>query len=291
MANDNVYLSGRIIPAGEAAISVSDAGLLYGASAFTTMLGHNGAVFRFDRHLKRLMETVELLSLQTDATPELLKDATCRLLKANELTDARIRITLSPGSIHRKQPTTLITAEPLPDYPGWWYDKGLTVVVTSFKQVAGDPTFGYKTGCYLPRVLARQETAAKGAAEALWFTTTNHLAEACFNNVFLVLHGELVTPPLDTPVLPGVVREAVIELCGAIGIDCHADRQLTVHDMLSEEEMFLTGSCMGIRPVVRIEQHAVGSESPGEITKQIMAAYRELLERECPAAEPTKQDM
>ncbi len=284
MAHDNVYLNGKILPAAKATVSVCDAGLLHGASAFTTMLAHKAKVFRFDRHLERLMETVEVLSLRTGAeaaNPEALKTATYDLLQANELTEARLRITLTPGSVREDRPTTLITADPLPDYPNEWYEKGITVVVTSYKQAAGDPTYGYKTGCYLPRVLARQAAAAKGAEEALWFTTADRLAEACFCNVFLVLSGEVFTPPLDTPVLPGVVRQAAIELCSQLGVTCHDDRELKVREMLDAEEMFLTASCSGVRPVVRIERHAVGNEAPGNITKQIMVAYQELLELEC----------
>jgi len=276
-----VYLNGSLIPADRAHISVRDAGLLHGASAFTTMLAHNGVVFRLDRHLARLMETVRLLDLRADATAATLTEATYDLLKANGLSQARMRITLTPGPIDSDRPTTLVTAEPLPEYPAEWYEKGISVVVASFKQLAGDPAFGYKTGCYLTRILARREASAKGAEEALWFTGDNHLAEACFCNVFLVLGGKVHTPPRDTPVLPGVVRGAVIELCQELDIECNADTPLTVREMLDAREIFLTSSTMGIRPVVRVERHAVGDEKPGEITRKITAAYRDLLEREC----------
>jgi len=281
MAKNNVYLNGKIIPAAQATISISDAGFLHGTSAFTTMMARRGVVFRLDRHLGRLMDTVELLGLRTDVTGSDLRTGVYRLLDANELRDARLRITITPGSIHDDQPTTLITAEPLPEYPRQWYEKGITAVVATFRQVIGDPTCGRKTGCYLPRVLARQEAASKGAEEAIWFTTDNCLAEGCFTNVFLVLGGEVFTPSLDTPVLPGVVREAVIELCQAHDIKCHADGKLTVRDMLDAEEMFVTASCSGVRPVVRVERHAVGDEKPGRVTGRIMAAYADLLAAEC----------
>lgn len=271
------------MPAGEAAVGISDAGFLHGASAFTTMLARNGVVFRLDRHLVRLMETVQFFNLRTDATVDDLAAAARELLAANKLSDARVRITLTPGSIHDGRPTTLITADPLPEYPREWYEKGISVVVTSFKQTTADATSGYKTGCYFPRVLARQAAAAKGAEEALWFTTDNRLAEACFCNVFLVLDGKVHTPPRDTPVLPGVVRHAVIELCGQLGIECDAETPLTVHEMLAAGEMFLTASCAGIRPVVCVERHVVGDEKPGEITRKIMSAYEQLLQRECKA--------
>jgi len=281
MSKNQVYLNGKIVPADEARVSVWDSGLLHGASAFTTMLAAGGVVFRLDRHLRRVMGTVELLKLRTGATAEALAAGVSAVLAANELIDARLRITLTPGSVKGGEPTTLITAEALPEYPPQWYEKGISVVVSSFKQVAGDPTDGQKTGCFLPRVLARQEAAAKGAEEALWYTPDNRLAEACFSNVFLVVGGKVLTPPRDTPVLPGIVREAVLELCRELGIDADDQTTLTVRQMLGCEEMFLTASCAGIRPVVSVERHVVGDGAPGPVTKKLMDAYRRLVDREC----------
>ena len=285
MSELSVYLNGRIVPADQACISVSDAAVLHGASAFTTMLAHNGRVFRLPGHLERLLGTVGRLGLRTETAAAPLAAAVEELLRAGGLTEARLRITLSPGSVRddgEARPTTLITAEPLPPQPEDWYRKGLTVVVSSFRQTAEDPTAGLKTGCYLPRVLAMKEAAAKGAAEALWFTHDHRLAEACFCNVFLVLGGKVLTPPVDTPALPGIVRGAVIELCGALGIDCRQDQALTVREMLAAEEIFLTASCSGVRPVVRVERHPVGQERPGPVTQRLASAYRDLLDRECP---------
>ncbi len=285
MADAYTYLNGALVPSAEAKISAADAGLLHGASAFTTMLAHNGRVFRLDRHIARVLETVGLLGLRHDAAPQSLADAVDALLKKNDLSRARMRMTLTPGPASGDAPTTLITAAPVGEQPTDWYEKGISVVVSSFKQHQGDPAFGYKTGCYLSRVLARREAVAKGVEEALWFTTGNQLSEACFCNVFLVLDGKAYTPPRDTPVLPGIVREAVLELCEAGGIDAIADEPLTVNEMLKAQEMFLSSSVSGLRPVVRIERHTVGDGKPGPVTRQLMQAYRELLERECPPAE------
>lgn len=281
MGELHVYLNGKIVPAGEARISVSDAGFLHGASAFTTMRAHNGRVFRLDRHLSRLMETVKLLDIRAGADEKALAAAVEQVLRANELSEARMRITLTAGDVKGGEPTTVITAEPVPEYPAEWYAKGISVIVTAFKQARGDPTFGYKTGCYLLRMLARREAAGKGAEEALWYTTENHLAEACFCNVFLVLGGKVRTPPLDTPVLPGVVRQAVLELCAELDVSADSGTPLTFREMLAAEEMFLTSSVAGIRPVARVERHPVGDERPGPITRKIMDAYARLLDREC----------
>jgi branched-chain amino acid aminotransferase len=283
MSDLQVHLNGRLVPASEARISVFDAGLLHGASAFTTMLAHKGKVFRLRRHLRRLLGTCQLLGLRAGATEDALASAAGEVLRANGLAEARMRVTLTPGSVKEEQggPTTLITAEPIQEYPKAWYEKGISVVISSYQQAKGDPTFGNKTGNYLTRMLARQEAARKGAEEALWYTTDNLLAEACFCNVFLVAEGTVRTPPRDTPVLPGIVREAVIELCGALGVPCDDQTPLTVREMLAAGEIFLTSSTAGIRPVARVERHPVGEEKPGPITRRLMDAYAALLEREC----------
>ncbi len=281
MSGRVVYLNGELVPAERAAISVSDAGFLHGASTFTTMLAHNGVVFRLERHLSRLMDTVNLLGLRTDATDQSLRKGVGKVLEANGFSEARMRITLSPGPIDGDSPTSLVTAAPLEKYPSEWYEKGISLIVTSFRQSPEPPVSGFKTGCYLPRVLARREAAARGAEEALWFTSDNRLAESCFNNVFLVLEGKVMTPPLDTPVLGGIVREAVLELCRRDEIPCDDKTPLTVGEMLAADEVFLTGSCSAVRPVVRIERHRVGDGKPGDLTRKIMSAYAKLLDDEC----------
>ncbi len=285
MANQNVYLNGMIVRAEEARINVYDVGLLHGASSFTTLRAHNGKPFRLEAHLHRLACDVEALGMRIPVDRELLSGALTELLDANELSEARCRITLTPGIAGADSPTTLITADPLPAYPDRWYSDGLVVAVAEQKQLADNPTFGHKTGCYLPRMLALRKAAEKGAEEALWFTTENYLAESCMCNVFLALDGQVWTPPLETPVLPGTVRQVVLELCRQGQIPAHEDRPLTVKEMLAAEEVFLTGSTTGLRPVVQIEKHQVGNGRPGEVTATMSEAYKRLLDAECPAGE------
>ncbi len=282
MSDGFVYLNGEVLPAGEAQLSVFDTGLLHGASVFTTLLAHNGRPFRLDRHLRRLMDSAEKIGLRHQATPEELTGAVAAVLEANGLSEARVRITLTPGAPGAEpRPTALVTAA-RPGIQSWWYQKGIGVVVSGVRQYERSPLTGLKTGCYLLRVLARQAAAAVGADEALWFTLSGHLAEACYCNVFLVREGAVFTPPLETPVLPGIVRQAVIELCRDMDLPCRDDQPLGSDDVRSAEEMFLTSSVSGVRPVVRLERRPIGDERPGPVTKRIMAAYAKLLEAECP---------
>ena len=282
MTERMVYVNGAIVHEDDAKISAADPGFLFGASVYSTLLAHQGVIFRFNEHLERLASTINLLGMQIDVTTGQLIEAAYSVLDANGLTEGRLRIDITPGPPRGDAgPTVIATADPLPDYPNEWYTKGIKVIVSSMKQATGSPIYGVKTGCYLPRLLAQQEAAAKGATDALWFTAENYLAEACTSNVFLVREGKVLTPPVDTPVLPGVVRNVILQLCESLDIPASDSEKLTVHDMLSADEAFLTGSTMGIRPVVAIEQHTVGEGTPGEITRRLRAAYQELLDTEC----------
>jgi len=281
MSGKYVHLNGSLVPAADATISVADAGFLHGASSFTTMRAHNGVVFRLGTHLARLLGTVDVLGLRTEATSESLTTAVGELLVANELSDARLRITLSPGDVSGGDPTVVVTAEALPEYPPTWYSEGISVSITELRQSPTDIASGRKTGCYFPRILAMRTAAAKKTQEALWFTPSGHLAEGCFCNVFLRAGDELLTPPLDTPVLDGVLRGVVIELCEKLSIKCVDSRPIPGRELLDADELFMTSSCSSIRPVVRVEDQAISDGKVGPITAELMEAYNELLEVEC----------
>lgn len=282
MTDGYVYINGQVVPESEATLSVFDTGFLHGASVFTTLRSHNGKAFRLDRHIGRLLEMADKIGIRHDTTDEKLTSAVAEVLKANDISEGRIRITISPGPVGLEKPTVVVTASPLEAYPKWWYEKGIGVIISGVRQFTGDPTAGLKTGCYLPRVLARQAAAIAGAQEALWFTENGHLAEACFCNVFIVHDGEVSTPPLTTPVLPGIIRQTVIELCDKLAIPCQTDKPITGEDVSAADEMFLTSSTAGVCPVVRIDRNPVSDEKPGPITKKLLNTYEQLLEEECP---------
>lgn len=290
MSDLKVHLNGALVPAEQAAVSVDDVGLLHGGSAFTTLAARDGKCFRLDRHIARLHETCELLSLRVgpDGSAEALTAAVGEVLAANGLAGsgsvARIRITLTPGAVTSLQPTTIVTAGALPPTPPKMIDAGVDVTVSSYRQIFGDPTFGYKTGCYFPRVLARKEAHRKQCAEAFWFTPAGHLAEACFMNVFLVKDGRVRTPARDTPCLPGVTRQAVIDCCEGMDIPVDDAEPILGQDVLAAEEIFLTASTTGLLPVVRVERRPIGDETPGPVTRQLRSAYETLVAAE--AKEP-----
>lgn len=118
--------------------------------------------------------------------------------------------------------------------------------------------------------------------EAIWFNVHNRLAEGSISNVFLVKDGALKTPPLDTPVLPGIARAVILELARRSGMEV-AEAALALDDLLAADEVFLTNVIMQIMPVVRVEKHEVGHGRVGPIASQLREDFRNLVRKECQA--------
>jgi len=277
---EKVFLNDKLIDIDKAGIPVTDAGFLYGAGLFETMRVCNGVVFGLNDHLDRLFFSAKKLSINNTYTKKIITDAIYELLKANKLTDARLRLTLSSGPMSQNdqspKPTLLITAAKFKPYPNDYYKKGVLVILCPYKQNPVNPLYGHKTICYFPRMLALQFAHQKRAAEALWFTIDNRLAEGCISNVFLVKDSILYTPPIQTPVLAGVARKTVCQIALRNSIEL-VEKNLYIDDCLEAEEMFLTNVIMQIMPVNSIEKHIVGEGKVGLMTEKLMEFYQACL--------------
>ncbi len=281
---EKVFLNDKLVGIEDARVPALDSGFLYGAGLFETMRAYDSVVFRLSDHLDRLLNSAKALSIEHSYNKEYLKDSIYKVLKANELADARIRLTLSAGAMARSQEkssaTLLITAAKLQPYPAEYYNKGVLVVLCPFRQNVSDPTCGHKTTSYMSRMLALKQAHEKQAAEALWFTTDGRLAEGCISSVFLVKDSRLYTPAVNIPVLPGIARKTVCELAIAEKIEI-IEKDLTIDDLLSAEEVFITNVIMQVIPVVGIEKHTVGDSKPGTITRKITDCYNEFVKKHC----------
>jgi branched-chain amino acid aminotransferase len=276
-----VYLNGSLIPLSQANVSALDYGFLFGFGLFETMRSYNGWVFRLDRHLSRLTNSAEALGLFLKA-PE-LKDAVMDTIQANELGDARIRITVSPGEGGMTpdpgtcmKPTILVMAEHYQPYPSKVYRKGFSVVISSIRRNSLSPLSRLKSTSYLESILIKQEARAAGVDEALCLNEKGFLAEAGMSNIFLVSGGTLKTPGLESGILPGITREAVLELASQMDISA-LEQEISPDELFQAEEIFLTNSLIEVMPLTEIDKLPVASGKPGPVTRRLMAAYKRLV--------------
>jgi len=276
-----VYLNGCLMPRSQASISVLDYGFLYGYGLFETMRAYGGQVFRLDSHLNRLVRSAEVLGLSIGVTD--LKDAVMATLQANQLSDARIRITVSigegsmvPDPSTCNKPTVLIIAGHYQPYPEQIYQKGFRAVVSSIRRNSQSPLSRLKSANYLENMLAKQEARAAGVDEALCLNEKGLLAESSMSNIFLVNDGILRTPTEDSGILPGITREVVLELASQLGINTF-EQDIRLDELSQTQEAFLTNSLIEIMPLTEIDGKPVGSGRSGPVTQRLMADYRKLV--------------
>ena len=281
---EKVFLNDKLVDIDKACISVTDSGFLYGAGLFETMRSHNGVVFALTDHLDRLFVSAGTLSINNPYAREYITEAINKVLRANKLSDARLRLTLTNGpmaeSEQQRKSTLLITAAKLRSYPSEYYKKGVMVVLCPFRQNPIDPTSGRKTTSYFSRMIALNMAHQKRAAEALWFTVDNRLAEGCISNVFLVKDSVLYTPPIKTPVLAGVARKTVCQLALQNSIK-FTEKDLSIDDVLGADEIFLTNVIMQVMPINKVEKHMVGDGLVGPVTKKLHTFFDQLVKNEC----------
>lgn len=279
-----VYLNGRFIPRSQARVSALDYGFLYGFGLFETMRAYAGRVFRLDRHLSRLEDSAKVLGLSIERVG--LKSAVMDTIRANRLGDARIRITVSPGegAINAEpgtcvKPTVLVVAEKYIPYRQQVYRKGFRAIVSSIRRNSRSLISGLKSTSYLESILARQEARVAGVDEAICLNEKGFVAEASMSNVFMITDGILKTPGLESGILPGITRQAVMELASETGVTSR-ECDIELDELFQAQEAFLTGSLIEIMPLTEIENKPIGNGRPGTITGRLMAAYKELVTNE-----------
>ena len=284
-----VYLNGSLMPPSQARVSVFDHGFLYGYGLFETMRAYNGRVLLLERHLNRLLEAALLLGLAGLNAAELGKACTTTL-KANGLKSARLRLTVSrgeagslTGTCHK--PTILVTASGYSPLPAGKYDRGFRAGLASFGRCSQSPIVSLKSTSYLANVMARIEAEAAGLDECLLLNEQDYITEGSTSNIFFVTAaGTLITPSLDCGLLAGITRQVVMEMAGSLGIKA-VEAEVRLKDLEQSSEAFLTNSLMEIMPLVGVRDNSgkvitIGSGRPGPVTRRLMSAYREMVERE-----------
>ncbi len=290
-----IFLNGEFIDEGAPAmVSAFDAGFTHGVGLFETMSARRNdageiEVVRLLDHIDRLGESARQLRLTTELRRPALAGAVKRTAQRCGLDRQRIRLTITGGDLNplsaarqgragAHDPTILIVAQAATAYPEEMYEQGVVAALADLKVNPLDPMSAHKTLNYWGRLSALQQASAKGAAEALVFQVTNHLAGGCVSNAILVKDGRVLTPVvrgeespggLPSPVLPGVTRAEVLDSARRLGLET-TSRMLTIDDVLGADELMLTNSSWGILPVVRVEAQNIAGGVVGEVTKKLL---------------------
>jgi branched-chain amino acid aminotransferase len=281
--NGLIYVGDGFRPAGEAAVSVLDHGLLYGDGIFEGIRAYNGRVFKLERHIERLFDSAKAIRLEVplgQADVAALVVDTCR---RNDIVDGYIRLlvtrgvgelSLSPSTC--PTPTIVVIARPVPPLYRRGPREGITAITSTFRRNPPDALSpAIKSLNYLNNVMARIEAADRNADEAILLDRDGHVAEATADNIFIVTDRALVTPPTSTN-LRGITRETMLRLAGELGIRTE-ERSFALFDLWTAQEAFMCGTMAEVVPVASVDERRIGAGTPGPVTLRLMAAYGELV--------------
>ena len=258
-----ISLNGVLIEQDVARIDPSDRGLLLGDGVFETIAVRKGTARRLPAHLARLRLGAAVLNIPLTQTDEQLAALINDTLTANALTEAVVRVTLTRGPGGRgivapaePKPTLMISAAPQPA-PA---EPARVIIAQDTRRNEFSPLAQIKSLNYLDNIIARQQATAQNADDALLLNTAGRIAESTVANIFVLVNGGLVTPPISEGALPGVMRAEAIKLSRA------EERPVTIDMLGAASEIFLTNA-LGLRAVVKVGDHIVGDGEPGLITQ------------------------
>ncbi|OIR09048.1 D-alanine aminotransferase [mine drainage metagenome] len=260
-----VWLNGSLLDEAAARIDPSDRGLTLADGLFETLCLKGGKVRHLAAHLARLRAGADCLGFQAPRSDTDIAEAMLALAKAHSQADGLLRLTLTRGPAPRgllppaqPQPTLLITLAPAVPDPA----PARAILATVTRRNEFSPASRFKTLNYIDNLLARREAAARGADDALLLNSQGRLAESTIANLFLVIDGAVLTPPVADGALPGVMRADVIDRLGAGTAPLHPA------DLAVASEAFLTNAA-GIRALVMVDGHAIGGGHPGPVTTRL----------------------
>lgn len=281
-------VNGRLVDEGRATVSVLDYGLLYGYGLYETMRAENGVVFRLGRHLARLRGSAAEIDLPVTWKDSEIREAIRKTLNANKLRDAYVRLTVTRGASEPRldlrknvEPTIIVLCRPLPAGIGEKQRRGVKLQLSErYTRYSADVRSRVKSTNYLINALAKMEAGELGVDDVILLNEKGFVAECSTANIFLAKGGKLITPPVDSGVLPGITRGTVIEIAEEIGLK-NEERKIKIEEIKTADEVFKTSAVMGVVPVVEVLGIGIAYEKPGMITKRIQAEYRKLIEKEC----------
>ena len=280
MNKSNVYLNGSFLPLEEAQISVMDRGFLFGDSIYEVIPAYSGRLFRLPHHLQRLDNSLQAIRMQNPMSDSEWTSMLEQLVAQSPGHDQSIYLQVTRGAAEQRDHT-------IPD------NTRATVFAMSSPMHDPNPTMAginaitlddirwrlcnIKATTLLANVLLKQQAKDANAVESILIRDGNAM-EGAASNLFIVLAGELITPPKSNFLLPGITRDLILELAEKNGLP-HSEQDITEAQLRTADEVWLTSSTKEIMPVTRLDQNLVGDGTPGPVYQHMSGLYSEYKER------------
>lgn len=258
-----VSINGVLMEAADARIDPADRGYTLGDGVFETIAVRRNAVRHLAQHLARFRAGADFLGIPLPGDDQHIANMIGAAIIGNDVKECVVRVTLTRGPGVRglatppqPAPTLLITVATLPPPP----EPAKVIIAKTTRRNEHSPLSRIKHTNYLDNILARREAEAAGADDALLLNTAGRVAESTVANIFVLVDGFMLTPPITDGALPGIMRGEAMKLAKG------EEGAITPEMLMRASEVFLTNA-LGVRPVTHIDGKPVGDGEPGLITQ------------------------
>ncbi|MFX0204040.1 MAG: branched-chain-amino-acid transaminase [Candidatus Hodarchaeota archaeon] len=296
MFGELVWINDKILRLEEARVPIVTATLHYGLGVFEGITAYpkddNLYIFRLEDHVDRLFESARIYGMKIPYTKETLSKSVKELTKANKFhTRCYIRILVYRGGLPKfgvKQSfnapveVSIITSSRGSLIGTREFEKGKSAMISSWKRIAPDimPPTAKSVANYANGALGLMEAQEKGVDYVVFLDHRGFVSEGSGQNIFIIKHGKIVTPPEYASILIGITRNTIIKLAHDLGHDV-SEKDITRSQLYTAEEIFLCGTAAEIVPIVKVDGITV-SEEAGSLTRKIAFNYKKLVTNKLP---------
>jgi branched-chain amino acid aminotransferase len=285
-----VWMNGRLVPWNQANIHIASHVVHYGSSLFEGFRAYDTpkgtAVFRLEAHTKRLFNSCKMYRMDVPYSMDEFNAAVLETIRANGLRSCYVRPIIYRGY-------RMLGVDPFPNPVDcailvWDWGKylgedalsgGVDVCVSSWWRMAPNtfPALAKAGANYMNSQLIKMEAILDGYAEGIALNIRGHISEGSGENLFLVMNGTVLTPPLSSSVLPGITRDSVMTLLREMGVRV-VEETIPREMLYIADEVFFTGSAAEVTPIRSIDKIVIGNGRRGPLTEKVQKAFFEVID-------------
>lgn len=265
-----ISLNGKLIKNDELLISPKGEGFNYGYGLFETLKIVDGNICFMEEHFNRLKKSCAELNLKFEYDLCIIQEYANNLVSSCGMSSGSIKILYAKD----KDKYNLLMTTNENKYTLEKYKKGFSICIASSKRNPYSKLTYIKSNNYLENILEKTIANKKGYDETVFLNTNDNISEGSYTNVFFIKDNIIYTPSISCGILPGIMRDKVIDLINKLSIKIEIGK-FKIDDMFKADEIFITNSLMEIMPVWKLENKKFNLTN-NIITKLLMKEFYRL---------------
>ena len=284
-----IWMNGKLVPFKNAKVHVLTHALHYSTSIFEGIRCYdtpNGsAIFRLSEHVDRFFNSAKLYGMKIPYSKKYISDSIIKTVRASKLKQCYIRPlayygygTMGLTPLKNKVDVSISCWEWKMGESKAGKFSGARCKISKWIRIdsRSQPMQAKSAANYSNAALARVEALKAGYDEAIMLNNKGHVAEGSAENIFVVKNGKITTPPLSADILNGITRDSAIKMIKSNGKKI-SEKNITVKNLLSADEIFMTGTAAEVKSVTRVNRTKIGSGKIGPITRELQSSFMDIV--------------